>query len=271
MAHLSVTPTHKLPKFTPPHGTRPSFWRSVDPILVDESFANMALAAAESTPKNQGIIPEDLIAPHGAIFFEQMIDGDLIPGFISGNSRIRAITWQTHTDKSGSPVAVAVSNWYEAQGSRYLWKHYTHILGFNASVTDMHSEGSHGGIFHLLRAVGAVARTSYAIDDQVEVQLSGSPKSKKGGRKPQPRRPQKIRRLYLRHPEYGAAELDAARGRQNRRLHWVRGHWRKQWYPSQEIHHIRWIEGHPRGSAELGTVEGERVLIGKGDGVPARA
>ena len=24
MAHLSVTPTHKLPKFTPPHGTRPT-------------------------------------------------------------------------------------------------------------------------------------------------------------------------------------------------------------------------------------------------------
>ena len=38
MAHLSVTPTHKLPKFTPPHGTRP--YEFADTLFVPTYFAD---------------------------------------------------------------------------------------------------------------------------------------------------------------------------------------------------------------------------------------
>lgn len=77
-----------------------------------------------------------------------------------------------------------------------------------------------------------------------------------------------IRRSYLRKPEQGRLELNAAvdnlYGRVTRG-HWVRGFWRQQWYPSSKEYRRIWIEGHARGDFGLGAVAGPKVLVGKGD------
>lgn len=38
------------------------------------------------------------------------------------------------------------------------------------------------------------------------------------------------------------------------RRHWVRAHWRRQWYPSRQEHDLIWIPEHARGDAALGWV-----------------
>jgi hypothetical protein len=77
-----------------------------------------------------------------------------------------------------------------------------------------------------------------------------------------------VRRSYLRKPEQGKLELDAAvdnlYGRPTRG-HWVRGFWRQQWYPSTKEYRRIWVEGYARGDFSLGVVSGPKVLVGKGD------
>jgi hypothetical protein len=75
-----------------------------------------------------------------------------------------------------------------------------------------------------------------------------------------------IRRVYLRGPDDGQAELAAtreARSGQPSRGHWVRGHWKRQWHPSIEEHRQRWIEGYPRGDFGQGGAPGTKVLIAR--------
>ena len=57
--------------------------------------------------------------------------------------------------------------------------------------------------------------------------------------------------------------MDAATGRKLR-SHWVRGHWRQQWYPSIQDHRTIWIDGFIRGDAELGTVTGRKIYVARG-------
>jgi hypothetical protein len=51
--------------------------------------------------------------------------------------------------------------------------------------------------------------------------------------------------LALRRSLYGDAEEGT--GRKVTLAHLVRGHWRNQWYPSQNAHRYKWINAHRRG------------------------
>lgn len=52
--------------------------------------------------------------------------------------------------------------------------------------------------------------------------------------------------LSLRRALYGDDESGAS-GRKITMAHLVRGHWRRQWYPSQQMHRAKWIRAHRRG------------------------
>jgi hypothetical protein len=51
--------------------------------------------------------------------------------------------------------------------------------------------------------------------------------------------------LSLRRTIYG--ESESGTGRKITLAHIVRGHWRRQWYPSQKMHRAKWINAHRRG------------------------
>jgi hypothetical protein len=51
--------------------------------------------------------------------------------------------------------------------------------------------------------------------------------------------------LSLRRTIYGESETGT--GRKITLAHVVRGHWRRQWYPSQNMHRAKWINAHRRG------------------------
>lgn len=65
--------------------------------------------------------------------------------------------------------------------------------------------------------------------------------------------------LSLRRSIYG--ESESSTGRKITLAHLVRGHWRKQWYPSQQTHRAKWINAHRRGgNHEDKVVERHRVI-----------
>jgi len=68
-----------------------------------------------------------------------------------------------------------------------------------------------------------------------------------------------ITTLELRRALYG--DSDSATGRKVSLAHLVRGHWRNQWYPSQQMHRARWINAHRRGgSATDEVVDKPRIV-----------
>lgn len=109
----------------------------------------------------------------------------------------------------------------------------------------------------LLRSIFAIATSAGAESEDRKVAQTPPKTKKKTGSTPK-RKTSTVRVISLRNPEYGRFELDAATGRKLR-AHWVRGHWRRQWYASQEEHRSIWIEGFLRGDTRLGTVSGPRV------------
>jgi hypothetical protein len=57
-----------------------------------------------------------------------------------------------------------------------------------------------------------------------------------------------VRVITLRRPKAQNGEVDPdQRGREYSHRWWVNGHWRKQWYPSEERHKPRYIEGYVKG------------------------
>lgn len=68
-----------------------------------------------------------------------------------------------------------------------------------------------------------------------------------------------ITTLALRRTLYGEGE--SGTGRKVTLAHLVRGHWRNQWYPSQQTHRARWINAHRRGgSATDEVVDKPRIV-----------
>lgn len=55
----------------------------------------------------------------------------------------------------------------------------------------------------------------------------------------------RVTTLSLRRSIYGDSENGT--GRKITLAHLVRGHWRRQWYPSQNMHRAKWINAHRRG------------------------
>lgn len=109
----------------------------------------------------------------------------------------------------------------------------------------------------LLASINAAARSTYTSTDALPVRasrtLAGSSRTTSKQRT--------VRTSYISAPQYVKAEKDSRTGK-GVALHFVRGHWKKQWYASQETHHAMWIDGYFRGDRNYGAVDGPVVLVG---------
>lgn len=65
--------------------------------------------------------------------------------------------------------------------------------------------------------------------------------------------------LSLRRSIYG--ESESGTGRKVTLAHLVRGHWRRQWYPSHNTHRAKWINAHRRGGGATDKVKERPRLI----------
>lgn len=245
------------------------------PIWVDGSFSDMMRAAALSA-EHATVNVEDLIAPAGVLYFSKAVP---FPG--DENQLVRALLWK-HLDLlvTGGmtmPVVVAQSfghgrpnDVYDYNGQPYrepylkLHRWMFPVVGQSPVPEELPEQARELGrrnlpLIALLVSFAAIARSPLA--DQAGG--SANDDAEDGDRRGFVSR--SLRRSYLRRPEQGSYELDAARGGHGVRAHWVRGHWRKQWYASVQQHRFVWIAGYPKGDPKLGNVQGQKVLIAKGD------
>jgi len=98
------------------------------------------------------------------------------------------------------------------------------------------------------------------LDDYIDADSSTAPRaySRRGIRAG--RSKTNITRLSLRKSVYG--ETDNSNGDKKIVLaHLVRGHWRKQWYPSQQQHRAKWINAHRRGGNQTDVITQKHRLI----------
>jgi hypothetical protein len=253
-------------------------------ILAQDDFAEMLKAAALTAP-NTELYRDELIAPRGMLFFARA--QDLSTVIKSSEAPIRAISWWTvatlehtvvqirfyvdgpelwramlaqDTPMPGAPFSddegiVGIEGMYrfvvpvesidtavdQDTGSLPTTAEFTHALG-------------------LVRSINAVAKSAHTRSALAGTE---SEKQRKIRRRKGLRQPRQVRVLSLVNPNYGRYEMDAATGHKLR-SHWVRGHWRQQWYPSIQDHRTIWIDGFIRGDAELGTVAGRKIYVAKG-------
>jgi hypothetical protein len=237
-------------------------------IWCDPPMVELLTAAADTFPSNP-LEPHHLPSPSGIAIFAQPVPAiwEDERSETTQLHRISAITWGTGADGDGNPL-VGVDGWVRASGQgRYRnpdltisYRHlrlHTNALGHFGA--DQQGAGGAASPARLLQTLAALCRSPLVKNEPGLGTVAGALRRRRG-----PSADQAIRRIYLRRPEHGAAELQAARdahaGR-SPRGHWVRGHWKQQWYPSIEEHRPLWVEGYPRGDFIAGTVGGTKVLI----------
>lgn len=244
-------------------------WSSPDTplILADDDFVTMVRAAALSA-STESLSADELLAPSGILLFEN----ETIVEQIHPSRPFRGIRWQI-TDGDRLTVEVLLENrhldWSHTvlrpdEVTRYLVvKSFLSLpLGYQR---ELDLNGPSLALVGMLRSVAAISRSPRTTDRTVD---PGAHSRKKGRR--QSRAPGgAVRVLALRSPETARMEYEAATGTgsTSRRQHWVRGHWRRQWYPSlgEAGEHRRiWVDGFLRGDATLGTVAADRVYRANG-------
>ena len=123
------------------------------------------------------------------------------------------------------------------------------VVGHNESVS---------ALLGYLRSVKVIAQSPATSNTVVQPNARPKKKHAQGDSTP----PRSIRVLSLRNADHGRYELDAATGRKIRQ-HWVRGHWRNQWYPSLKDNRAIWIDGYIKGDAALGIVMGQKIHVAR--------
>lgn len=250
-------------------------------ILADAGFADMMVAASKSAPPDL-LKQSELIAPSGFLFFEQ--EQNLTPtGFMT--YPIRAISWDVINGISESgallPI-IEITMWSEGHMTDKAWAQsepqlvapieLTYAL-YATGVFTSPMESSHPDVetviaqneseLHMmnaiLRSINAIAQSPLSSSDEISVETPKIKKFRIRKGKPAPR---DIRVLSLHNREHGRYELDAATGRKLR-AHWVRGHWRNQWYAKTNEHQTIWIDGFVKGDAERGTPTGPKVYVAR--------
>lgn len=240
-----------------------TFWSDPETIvlLAYDPFLEMMKAAAIDAPDKQ-LSFDELPSPRGVIFFqrEQKISG--IEEFYPA----RGISWLIHDDMIF--IQVLVDGHHEADspaenGIEPTRENYSclYVRSVLRTAPDNPDLVGHIGtrLLQLIRSIRAISRSAHTRAEDKSVQVNVK---RCKGRKRQLIEGS-VRVLSLHNPEYGRYELDAATGR-HLRQHWVRGHWRNQWYPSEQINQTIWIDGFVRGDASIGVLAGQKIYVARG-------
>lgn len=238
-----------------------SVWASPDLMLMaaDDPFIDMMEAAAMSAPAGP-LDHDELLSDRGVVFFQRE---RLIP-MMSRTFPVRAVLWYTVGEFINVQVLVDGHHERDVPGSEgveppvenYAYLYVLNLLRTPIATPEVAGEKAIEAL-GFLRAIAAIARSPQSRTEAKVVEH----REKKGGRVRNIRR-DTVRALSLRNPHYGRYELDGATGRKLRR-HWVRGHWRNQWYRGDQVNKRIWIDGFIRGDAALGTVTGEKVYVAR--------
>ena len=265
-------------------------------ILAGNDFAQMAIAAAASSP-NIPLRSSEIISASGVLVFAEKQDFtplveplavSLAPAARPKLIRmfrhlpVRAVSWFPFApDAADQPQALHVAVYtdgpdlqkydevlfpipdqpYFLPGIAYgylstIVQGFGHLDGTQAEFDTVSS--SVKVLMGFVRAVTALAQ-SPQVKNEVATDHGLKP-GKKQGRRKQPVHDTQVRVLSLRHPEHGTYELDAATGRRIR-AHWVRGHWKNQWYPASQEHRTIWIDGYVKGDVKLDVITGPKVYV----------
>ena len=264
-------------------------WKKPMTMLADNSFSKMLLAAALTAPSDQ-LKPDEIIAPSGTVYLQEPLSlsplyEDLVgnlsvdPKYLELVSEVpaRAIHWG-EMGFGGIGVylladGMTAAKFEEAHTSKGESKdNPLSPIEFSRCLTPITfspmlwgiEEKPHattGRLIALMRALKAI------LDSPISSSTRPSPLSvskKRRGRLKKPLDVSQIRLISLRRPDDADEELNAVTG-VKQRAHWVRGHWRRHWYPKAEEHHSIWIEGYAKGNPNLGVISDKRVYLAKGD------
>lgn len=245
--------------------------RDQDPIWCDPGMVDLLAVATAELPSVESIEPWQLPARTGMVLFAKPLPAEwhLVLGE-SGevsedlSDEVSAVTWEQPWPRGDLWL---VRSWGRNRGTGVYA-----VAGCGtvrcpdlrpAKVVEVMGgkEPSLQPIGKVLIALTALTGTAASVG---ETRMTAPKKARIRARKAGMNEP-RVRRLYLQRPEHGPAELDALRAERHGtpRGHWVRGHWRHQWFSSVQEHRWQWIDGFPRGDFTKGSVGGERILIAK--------
>lgn len=257
-------------------------------ILAHPDFTTMMLAAA-STANLDFVQDEDLLSPDGIVYFTKETDLGT-----KTSHPARAIMWrtvQTLTSRyllvrvlveGRRALEIAQQNFVpgvDSDGEEYTLgaierlKFLTPVEAAECEYTqtDQDTEAyiqssDFSRLIGLVVSISAIARSTHTRSTQEVPQPPGKKKKRASRRRAAPTE-RSVRVLSLINPEYADYERRAAQQdgselvvtRSGVRAHWVRGHWRRQWYASSQSHRTIWIDGFVKGDPNLGTMGGRKV------------
>ncbi|MBT1189808.1 hypothetical protein HET69_38980 [Streptomyces sp. CJ_13] len=236
-------------------------WQDADTIYADPAMCGMVTAAAQSFPA-QRVRDDEFLAPIGFLFFAKPVSAAAFAFPAPDKPMVSAITWACVDD------GVTTLTWtrqppgaYEINGVTVqlpaLYPHSAYLVPWDVPT----QAGIHS--VSLLRALSALAKQPLTREDSPKIHQSVRTVARSAKI-----RPESFRRIALRRPETAAHELAAACAASDGRTpagHWVRGHWRQQYYASVHEHRSIWIEGFPRGDFTQPRSLRDTLLIAHGD------
>ncbi len=240
--------------------------RSLDPIWCDPPMVDLLAAAADTYPL-EPMRPQHLLAPDGMVIFAKPLPVVWRGDDDDEEHRLAAISWGASLSSNDGRPFTSITAWHRYSGLRregdglsvrYVGlRPQSHSMG--APWIEPTDVGGPASPHRLLQAFSALVRTPLIRDKHGPVSKAARRDGERAGL-----RDAAARRVYLRRPEYAEEELEAARAARDARPargHWVRGHWKQQWYPSVEEHRPLWVSGYPRGDFTGGEVPGAKILI----------
>jgi hypothetical protein len=243
--------------------------KTYDPVWCDPPMVDLLAVAADTYPI-EPMRPDHLIAPDGMILFAKPLPAvwQHTDGRDGTSQKISAISWNEGVATNDGQPVIGITGWERYTGlARFdepkLALRYdglspiSHANGiYGAPPTD---EGGPASPQRILQAFIALTRTPLVRDETYPASKAATQAAYRAGRTDP-----LIRRVQLRRPEHAGEELDAARAHrsgQPARGHWVRGHWKQQWYPSVGENRPLWVAGYARGDFSAGMVPGTKVMV----------
>src|SRR5690606_8058744 len=182
-----------------------------------------------------------------------------LPSKLAGTVDVQAFSWSIAPDPAGTPV-VLVGVWNVPQGAPgpigLRW-HYGFADGDAVHDPDDPQSTEAWRDLAWLVTFWRMVGEEWVSIDRTTPKASRGTSGQRGSAAPSEVRIVTLRRAkgHEGDPDVAGVSVDYSH------RWWVRGHWRNQWYPSQERHAPRWIRGHVKGPEDKPFITKETVNV----------